>query len=92
MQMGMHMHPRLVIRAMGFSPRTTRPAPVRRVLVIERRKRAGIGGSGADECRAEIPAIADTKNAGRAAPPGESLLALYLAWRQEAANHHENQL
>ena len=31
----------------------------------------------------------DTKNAGRAAPPGDRFLALCFTWRQEAANHHD---
>ena len=93
MHIEMHMPPRLLIPAIGFVPRATRPAPAGRVQVIEWRKRAGIGiGEESVERGAEILAFTDTKNARRAAPPGESLLAPYLTWRQEAANHHEDQL
>jgi hypothetical protein len=94
----MHMHiemhmPLRLLMPIGLVPRATRPAPAGRVQVIEWRKRAGIGiGEESVERGAEILAFADTKNARRTAPPGESLLAPYLTWRQEAANHHEDQL
>jgi hypothetical protein len=42
-----------------------------------------------EQRRAWIPAIVDTKNARRARRQANRFLARCLAWRQEAANHHD---
>jgi hypothetical protein len=65
--MDMHMHPMLRIR---FERRAPISAPVAREAIGAKRTEADIG-AGAWRKRA----VMDTKKAGRAAPPGESLFS-----------------
>jgi len=82
MPIGMHMHPLLRIRFERNAPIT---APAARDWIGAKRTEADIG-AGAWRKRA----VMDTKNAGRAAPPGESLFSslFYVAARGGKSPRH----
>ena len=75
MPIGMHMHPLLRIRFERNAPIT---APAARDWIGAKRAEAGIGAGAWRN-----GAVMDTKKAGRAAPPGESLFSslFYVAAR-----------
>jgi hypothetical protein len=77
---GMHMHPAPRIR---LDPNAPTRALMARAGLESKRAKMNIGAGCVERT------LMDTKNAGRAAPPGDRFLALCLTWRQEAANHHD---
>jgi hypothetical protein len=89
MHMEMHMHPRLLMAAISASPRAIPRAPMRRERIWADAEERVIVGCERSSWRPiwtqKNPAYMQRRQASR-------FLALYLAWRQEAANHHENQL
>jgi hypothetical protein len=83
MPIGMHMHPMLRIRFERHAPIS---APTARDEIEAKRTGAGAGiGAGAWKT-----GLMDTKNAGRAAPPGESLFSslFYVAARGGKSPRH----
>ena len=82
MHMGMHMHPMLRIR---FDRDAPIPAPTARGWIEAKRTEANIGAGAW-----ESGTVMDTKNAGRAAPPGESLFSslFYVAARGGKSPRH----
>jgi len=80
----MRMHPMLRIR---FDRDAPIPAPAAHGWIEARRAEAGIGAEAWRKGRLWIQ-----KTPGVQRRQASRFLAPYLAWRQEAANHHENQL
>ena len=83
----MHVHP-MRMPALRFEPSTPGPTPITARWRGEARCGMTLMGAWARE----EAAMTDNKKAGRARRQAIRFLAHYLAWRQEAANHHEFQL
>jgi hypothetical protein len=82
MLMGMHMHPMLRIRFERYAPIT---APAAQDWIGTKRTEAGIESGAWRKL-----GVMDTKKAGRAAPPGESLFSslFYVAARGGKSPRH----
>jgi len=86
--MDMHMQPRLVMLAVPVLPPAI-PRPPGRVRIEARAGRRVIAGC---ERLSDRPIWTQKNPAYMQRRQASRFLAPYLAWRQEAANHHENQL